>query len=962
MFLIKGLFSREGFMYSRLNNKIKKIFSTLIVIAFFFTNITYGASTLRVPIQFAPEDFNSYVEAGSVQEYLARAGATTKQQWALAFVMNLRVAGRNNAQITEALAGQIDAGIVKINRRVIHVRLGNQVVIVTGRDKNVKVNVADIGIEEFEGLPELGADRGKGSILDMVRDALEQDGYLKRMMPGDLIERIENAPPGQQQFILNGLNMLIPWYMWVVNEYVNDPALAGKRDEIIREVQNDAFPQLIECLDSISRRLANGDLVPGAVTVNLSREVDVVPEVLLDRKARIAYWPMKGDPWHWGHIWLIWRLLADGYDVVVIMMDNDDPDRKPFLTGLSIREADSRWLFDAFDPFIVYTSFQRELRPLLEADGDTITATVIFENREIGPVTKWLYDAGWDHFYWTYSRDARGQKREGRVEGGEAKIFLDVPYKLFLVWKRLAQVGIATNVSIRFQKRAGDSSGSDATVAVRLAAIQGVANISVIESFASMASEGVDENISEGGNPDFWNDVKTSIRQWEAVEIERVKHQCSPVQRSFLEACHAEGKRALLLEDEINEMVGNWLARFGPATSWEQAKGAGNVLSSWFQELEAMEAKGDKFYAATGEGARLFSALMAQVEESLMVFEVIEQAFDVSSTKIRGVNAGDVGLFYALPIPCMQSAMALKHYPSCQDPSVSKMDKIIAAEVLGYLIDLNLLLVGGNGQITEEILHEHLGKYLWELVDVELLLERLGQRLSSGVADTILLQRGLQFQKALQTTRTNLAQAHGNALHAVDGYLMKWLFDDGMYGKLEALYDADQERQVVNLIDTVRDLIRERTAQIVEEARIHAVQNDGLTQAEPIRLEKQRDGILLFRTSNIFRGDANDGQDFEKALEQLELNRTDRNNKILIVVDSDINMEGLYRILTDRNLLELINIRVFIAQVGSDIQLDQGELDINMTPIVDMEGLQCIPLTDSICEQFESLRTARDFV
>ncbi|MBU1933011.1 MAG: hypothetical protein KKC66_03825, partial [Candidatus Omnitrophica bacterium] len=687
------------------------------------------------------------------------------------------------------------------------------------------------------------------TVLDMVRNAIEQDTYLRRVFGRrleTLMERINNAPSGQQQVILNGLTMLIPHYTWAMNDYVNRPELEGQRDEMIRQVQEYMLPNLIDSLDRMSVRLADGDLVPGAVTLNVSENNDITPEVDVDtlgRKAKVAYLPMKGDPWHWGHIWMVWRLLADGYDVVIPMEDNGDPDRKPDLTALSIREVDSQFLYEAFSPFLEPMKFQREIRTLLEVDGDTMTAVLIFKNREISSMVEITYIAGYDHLY-DVKAWVEGKQKEGKAMPTEAKRFPDVPYKLFLVSKRLAEVGIPIKINVRFNRRGEDSDDTPEQQENRRVVMQEVTNIRIIESYAEMVRAGVRQRIEAGGDQEFWNAVGEWVDQWEATETARIREQCTATQLAFLEEIYEEGKNTLL-GGAVNEMIDNWLERFGPATTWKEAEGADNVLKAWFDDLAEMQREFGLFDATEGEGQELTGQFTHKVEDVHMVIEVVDQEIDVSSSRIRGKKRGDKAFLLGIPREVRDSIEALRWYPSCQTPETNQKDKKIAARVIADLIDIKSLL-DERGQIGEEELIDRITgqtgasetrEKFWaqfaEIVDVELLLQELGRRLAEGELDSMLLYEGAEFDAAVKTIGNKLADAHGPALHAVDGYLVKWLVRDEMFEKLlPGVAPEVHERQAVDLVDKLRFLVKERALQIVEEARTPTPLNRRMTDSD----------------------------------------------------------------------------------------------------------------------------------
>ncbi|MBN2144065.1 MAG: hypothetical protein JW774_05520, partial [Candidatus Aureabacteria bacterium] len=201
-------------------------------------------------------------------------------------------------------------------------------------------------------------------------------------------------------------------YNWVTLEYINEPLLVEKganeaeeKEKAIQEMRV-MFDAIISAVARTCDRLASGDLTAGSVVLKTSEDQTVTPVSNArdadgnKRNARVVFLPGKFDPLTIGHIRLIFESFAQGADYVVTMQDEYD-ERKAGLSGRTIREADTKWLYDALNGFLVEPTFQCERRSLLDCDGEAILPTLIYENRTIAEEVTWIYLAGYDHFNWT---------------------------------------------------------------------------------------------------------------------------------------------------------------------------------------------------------------------------------------------------------------------------------------------------------------------------------------------------------------------------------------------------------------------------------------------------------------------------------------------------------------------------------------------------------------------------------
>ena len=125
----------------------------------------------------------------------------------------------------------------------------------------------------------------------------------------------------------------------------------------------------------------------------------IIPAGILlrqDKKARVIFYATKFEPAQMVHLLVIPYLLA-AYkaDKVIIMNDNSDPERKPDLLSLVLREPVAEETLKTFGSFVQSTSFQKEDQRLWRADGETVVRRFMRENNDIEMEV--VYVAGLDH-------------------------------------------------------------------------------------------------------------------------------------------------------------------------------------------------------------------------------------------------------------------------------------------------------------------------------------------------------------------------------------------------------------------------------------------------------------------------------------------------------------------------------------------------------------------------------------
>ncbi len=143
-----------------------------------------------------------------------------------------------------------------------------------------------------------------------------------------------------------------------------------------------AYADLKKTFDQVKKNISEGRINP--------RKKDGL---------RVAYLPMKGDPWQNGHIWVIAALLATGaVDKVVVTVDNGDP-RKPKLSAGAIRGPMSQILLNRiFGPDLVeFETLPFERPKYFTMTGEEILPHIVSDLMKKYQISKVYYVAGSDH-------------------------------------------------------------------------------------------------------------------------------------------------------------------------------------------------------------------------------------------------------------------------------------------------------------------------------------------------------------------------------------------------------------------------------------------------------------------------------------------------------------------------------------------------------------------------------------
>jgi hypothetical protein len=190
------------------------------------------------------------------------------------------------------------------------------------------------------------------------------------------------------------------------NPQADEQNMEAVGKSVVDEIEQDIFQPLFSSTDEIDRLAAAGETQPDKVRLRLSRSSPEGHVSIRGRSARVGFLPMKGDPWQIGHIFTMVSAIAAGrLDKVVIMVDNGDPDRKPDLSSLAIREPMTLALLKLLEPFIEYTAISKEEEDLKIADGERSIFRLMSLNR--GLPIEWFYMGGSDHRRWEVIKEGK---------------------------------------------------------------------------------------------------------------------------------------------------------------------------------------------------------------------------------------------------------------------------------------------------------------------------------------------------------------------------------------------------------------------------------------------------------------------------------------------------------------------------------------------------------------------------
>ncbi len=175
--------------------------------------------------------------------------------------------------------------------------------------------------------------------------------------------------------------------------------------EVFKEVNDDTYSEIFPLVKRIDEMIANKEIFPDDVDLSMSiydgkeRMPFRVGKGENERDPNILFWPLKGDPWQVGHIWMLLKAVVEHkIDRIVIMVDNSDPERKPDLSSLVIRDPLSAFIFKNYLKGLVqYTTLPKEMPKLFGADGETVIFQWLRLNKN-QPMNV-FYGGGTDHLF-----------------------------------------------------------------------------------------------------------------------------------------------------------------------------------------------------------------------------------------------------------------------------------------------------------------------------------------------------------------------------------------------------------------------------------------------------------------------------------------------------------------------------------------------------------------------------------
>ncbi len=683
------------------------------------------------------------------------------------------------------------------------------------------------------------------------------------------------------------------------------------------ELENETFVPLLNALAGIA---GNEFINPKAVRLKTSlyagrsvvdKEYSRKKEEATGKKALVRYWPMKGDPWQWGHVWLCLELFNSGADKVGLMIDDGDPTRKPDLSPLSFRDAMTQELMAAMAGYVDVVYYNREQQELLTADGDTVTATFLKENLDILPFMDLEYVAGYDHF-----ADFLVLKK------GEWQ--LDVPSKLMEVVIALLDQGIEAHLGAMFSYRDSDSEDDLTLVRKKERAYSIITEIGIRDYIAKKLSELVD-----GGN--FNSQVKRTLNE---IIFEFEKKTALMIEGDYFR----EGQREELDAEEKSlikkwwtvykeqrsksKQIGWWLNKLYASIDDGQTEKKSivetKILPNLVERIEANPGQSAEYYLRGSfplldSGKKLEAGdarhyvLDNFAQGQALPFRVFDQPMDASSTRLRKFGALQI-----VPYFSVQAAIAFGHfaYSGLTASEIVENDKGIGAEVLGeYLIDLGMLLnlaynvsdkkiiekeqmqqmqqkgkevvlishvfKRSDSDLIKEIVSAHLGN-ISNMADVNVIVELLKRRYADKKINSMLrlyFTDRKAFEEKVNEVKAILNSAYGTALHAVDGYLRNYLSEKDMFNFLVGLIEGrDKREKTHNLIRLVNGnlrakLTKDRTKEIIKQQR--KISEENLIPSSIVQLREQYN--FLNASLGIDVDNASSNAEFEGGIRNLNL-------------------------------------------------------------------------------------------
>ncbi len=597
----------------------------------------------------------------------------------------------------------------------------------------------------------------------------------------------------------------------------------------------------------------------------MDKEYSMRKQEATGRKALVRYWPMKGDPWQWGHIWLALELLNRGADKVVLMIDDGDPTRKPDLSPLSFRDAMTKELIALMAGYVNIVYYNREHQELLTADGDTVTATLLKENKSILPFIDFEYVAGYDHF-------------AGFLALKKGEWQLDVPSKLMEVITALLDRGVEANLGAIFSYRASDSSDNWEVVQDKEKAYSVITEIGIRDYIARKLRTLVEKN---GYSKNVKRTLNEIIARFETKTeqiangryIKNGKDQLNEKQKNLIKEWWTRYKE----QRDKSEQIKWWLKKLNASLDYGQKPRPSvvqqKILSKLVEKIELEPNRPIEYYLnilrsfAWSESPK-FDAIDQRpknyvpeglAEATALPFSVSGQPMDASSSRVRKLAALQIVPYFSI-----QAAIAFNHfnYSGLTGEEVVKRDKQIGAEVLGkYLVDLDMLsnlaydvsdkkivekseieklskegknvvtinsvFESDNESLKKEIIMKHLGN-IANMVDVNKLMGYLETRFSQGNKENIVklyFSDRQAFEKEVGEVKKLLQNAYGTALHSLDGYLRNYLSEDVMFNSVIGLVKGNNiQEKTFNLIKLINSNLRaklteERTNEIIRQQR-----------------------------------------------------------------------------------------------------------------------------------------------
>ena len=171
-------------------------------------------------------------------------------------------------------------------------------------------------------------------------------------------------------------------------------------EEINKNLIDETYNEYGNELETISANITEGRTFPkDASKIRTSVNIPEQPAFKVGNRdeVQVLLWPMKGDPWQSGHVWMLLEAMSKfNMDIAIPTIDDTDPTRKPGLSSLAMREALTTIMYEKLlGGLVKETPLMKEVPELLTKEGERVLFSVLALNPN--QKIRLRYGAGSDH-------------------------------------------------------------------------------------------------------------------------------------------------------------------------------------------------------------------------------------------------------------------------------------------------------------------------------------------------------------------------------------------------------------------------------------------------------------------------------------------------------------------------------------------------------------------------------------